>query len=57
MTFFGPWEADVERHLYNYKSPFAQTVMGMIVGDETELIVVDPPGRYRLERIGNPLSS
>jgi transcription elongation factor GreA len=46
FTFLGPLEADIEQHIYNYKAPFAQEMMGRRVGDEIELAIVDPPGDY-----------
>ena len=55
LVFLGPFEANVERHIYNYQAPFAQRVMGLEVGDEAELTVVEPPGRHQVVAIENEL--
>lgn len=39
MTFFGPWDADVERGLFNYNAPVSQKLMGARVGDQVSLAV------------------
>ncbi|MCP4250418.1 MAG: hypothetical protein GY778_25525 [bacterium] len=56
LTFLGPWEADVEQHMYNYKAPLAQALMGLEVGEQVELIRADPPGQYTIEKIENALA-
>jgi len=55
MTFLGPWDADIERHVYNYKAPFSQAIMGKTVGDTVELDNVSPPGRYEIVNITNSM--
>lgn len=56
MVFLGPFEADVARHIYNYKAPLAQAVMGLSVGDQAELTVVEPAGRYEVAALENALA-
>ncbi|NOT01725.1 MAG: hypothetical protein HOP29_13970 [Phycisphaerales bacterium] len=48
MTFLGPFEANVEKHVYNYKAPLAQELMGRRVGERVELPMADPPGSYEI---------
>ena len=55
MTFFGPWEADADRAVYNYRSPVGQKLMGLVPGDTVTLDVADHPGAYTVERIENAL--
>lgn len=56
MTLLGPWDADLQQHIYNYKTPLAQTLMGLTVGHDVELTVVEPPGRYELVAIDSALA-
>ena len=56
IVFLGPFEADAARHIYNYKAPFAQGVMGLRVGDQAELTVVEPAGRYEVAAIEDALA-
>ncbi|MHC4066518.1 MAG: GreA/GreB family elongation factor, partial [Planctomycetota bacterium] len=56
MVFLGPFETDVERHIYNYKAPLAQALMGLVVGDRAELTAVEPPGLYEVLAISNELA-
>ena len=55
MTFLGPWESDVERAVYNYKSPVGQALMGLAPGDPVELSLGEHPGPYTVEKIENVL--
>jgi transcription elongation factor GreA len=56
MVFLGPWDADIERHVYNYKAPVAQALMGKTVGQTVELTTTDPQGSYEIVAIGNELA-
>ncbi|MCH7813839.1 MAG: GreA/GreB family elongation factor [Planctomycetes bacterium] len=56
LTFLGPWEADVEQHIYNYKAPLAQALMGLKVGEKVELTLANPPGQHQIEKIENALA-
>ncbi len=46
--FLGPFEADVENAVFNYKSPIGQTVMGLRVGEHVDLPMANPPGKYEI---------
>lgn len=37
LTFLGPFDADIDRGIYNYKAPMAQKIMGQRVGDKAML--------------------
>ena len=56
MIFLGPWDADLDRHIYNYQAPLCQAVMGSAVGDTVELANAEPPGRYEIVTIENSLA-
>ena len=55
LTFLGPWEADVDRCIYNYKAPIGQEMMGLAPGDTVALDFADPPGTYAIDDIENAL--
>jgi transcription elongation factor GreA len=38
VTFLGPFETDLERHIYSYQAPVAQQLMGKRIGDRVRLI-------------------
>lgn len=46
LTFLGPWEADTEKRIYNYKSPLAQSLMGLRVGQAADINVGDLDGSF-----------
>jgi transcription elongation GreA/GreB family factor len=56
LTLLGPWDADLDRHIYNYKTPFAQTLTGLTVGQDVDLTLIEPAGRYEVVAIQNGLS-
>lgn len=39
MSILGPWEADVNKGIYNYKAPRCQAVLGKKVGDSVQLSI------------------
>lgn len=49
ITFLGPLESNVDKGIYNYKAPLAQDIMGLHVGDEIELPMLEPPGAYVID--------
>ncbi len=53
LTFLGPFEANAEARVYNYQAPLGQDVMGLRVGDEIELGIVEPAGVYAVSEIRN----
>ena len=56
VTFLGPWEADVDRRIYNYRTPLAQALMGKTVGESAELKVAGEEGLYTIVRLENALA-
>ncbi len=48
ITFLGPFEADIQTDIYNYKAPFAQELMGHRVGDIVELTLTELEGQYEI---------
>lgn len=57
VTILGPWEADPEKRIYNYRTPLAQSILGTRLGDTTAVEFFTPPGEYRVLEITNAVSS
>ncbi|MCK4659471.1 MAG: GreA/GreB family elongation factor [Phycisphaerae bacterium] len=55
MTFLGPREADIDRRIYNYKTPLGQRLMGLAPGDTVTLDFGEYCGAYLIEGIENSL--
>lgn len=55
FTILGPWEADGERGIYNYRAPLCIKLKGLRVGDAVVLELDGVECEYRLERIENAL--
>ncbi|RJP31063.1 MAG: hypothetical protein C4547_15875 [Phycisphaerales bacterium] len=55
LSIVDPWISDVERHLYNYRTPLAQALLGRRVGDSAELNVGGVTGVYQIEAIESAL--
>lgn len=55
LCIVDPWIADIERHLYNYKTPLAQAVLGKKVGETVELHFGDVAGTYQVAELGNAI--
>ncbi len=51
MTFVGPWEADVNIGLYNYKAPLSQELMGRAPGEAVVIQLDGPESSWRIEKI------
>jgi transcription elongation factor GreA len=51
MTFLGPWEAEVDKGVYNYQAPMAQQVMGRAVGESVVLKLQDAEAEWTIEQI------
>ena len=50
-TFLGPYESDVSKRIYNYRTPLAQSLMGKNAG-ETVIVKLDgTESEYTIERI------
>ncbi|GMU23454.1 MAG: transcription elongation factor GreA [Phycisphaerae bacterium] len=55
MTILGPWEADVEKGIYNYRAPLCMKLRGLKVGDTVVLDLGGNEQEYRIESIANAL--
>ncbi len=55
MTILGPWEADIERHIYNYRAPLCMKFRGLGVGDTVSVDLEGAEREYRIEGIENAL--
>ncbi|MBN1490855.1 MAG: GreA/GreB family elongation factor, partial [Phycisphaerae bacterium] len=51
LVFLGPWDAAIDRHIYNYKAPLSQRLMGLAVGETVELELDGVPREYRIEAV------
>jgi transcription elongation GreA/GreB family factor len=56
LTFMGPWETDVDARVYSYKTPLAQSLMGLSVGETTTLKLGGVEGEYVVEAIAPGLT-
>lgn len=55
MTILGPWEADMEKNIYNYRAPMCMKFRGLKVGDRVTLNLDDTEREYQIESIANAL--
>jgi len=55
LTILGPWEADVEKSIYNYRAPLCMKLKGLHVGDTVALDLDGEERTYRVEAIANAL--
>ena len=55
VDLLGPWDSDVDNHVYNYQTPLAQALLGKAVGDEATLKLGGQEAAYRIERLGSAL--
>ncbi len=53
LTFFGPWESDVEQGVFNYMAPVGQKLMGKRVGDQAKVMFEGQEREYVIRAIGN----
>ncbi len=51
ITFLSPFEADVEKCIYNYQSPLGQEFMGKHIGDKVELPMPEHRGTYKISAL------
>lgn len=52
LTLLGSFDACAEDHIYNYKAPLAQEMMGHKIGDQIEIASMSPPGLYEIVGLG-----
>ncbi len=55
LTFLGPWESNVEKKIYSYKTPLAQAIIGKAVGDTVMLKTGGSEDPCKIMRIGSAL--
>ena len=53
VTFLGPWESDPARHIYSYKTPLAQSLMGQPLGASVPVKIDGVEGQYTIERLAS----
>lgn len=53
MTFLGPWDADLDGGIYNYKAPMSQRMMGMQAGEVVMLNLDGSDREYRIETVAS----
>ena len=51
MSFLGPWDSDLNKNIYSYKTPLGQELMGRRIGDEVTLKIDSKEDAYRIERL------
>ncbi len=56
LTLLGPWDGDVENHVYNYQTPLAQSVLGKKVGDIAAIKLDGKVSDYRIVSVESALS-
>lgn len=57
MTFFGPFDTDVDQGIYNYKAPFCQELMGLKIGDRKRLMLDNREIEFEVLEIANGLAA
>jgi len=53
LNFLGPWDGDVQRNVFSYRSALAQSLMGKAPGETVTLKLADHEGQYAIEAIGS----
>jgi len=56
LTILGPFEADMEKAIYNYRAPLCHKLKGLTVTDTVALDLEDQEQEYRVEAITNALA-
>ena len=51
LDFLGPWDSDVPKRIYSYKTTLAQSLMGKTVGETVALNLDGAVSDYRIERL------
>ena len=52
VSFLGPWDGNVAEHIFNYKAPIAQEMMGKTVGQTVSMRIDDSEGDYTITALG-----
>jgi len=56
LTILGPWEADMEKGIYNYRAPLCRKLKGLKIGDVVTLDLGSGEQPWRVEHIANALA-
>lgn len=56
FTILGPFEADMDRNIYNYRAPLCHRIRGLKVGDAVTLELESGQDEYAIEAIDNAIS-
>ena len=56
LTILGPWEADSDKQIYNYRAPLCSKLRGLTVGENVALHLDDTERIYRVQSIENALA-
>ena len=56
LSLLGPWDTDLEKHVYSYQTPLAAGLLGRKVDEEVDLKIAGQDGRYRIDHIESALS-
>ncbi len=56
LSVLGPWEADMDKGIYNYRAPLCIKLKGLKVGDVVTLDLDGGEQPYRVENIANALA-
>ena len=51
FLLLGPWEANVEQGIYNYKSPVGQALMGLRLGQQADINIGMLVGKFQVEAV------
>lgn len=55
MTILGPFDANLERGIYNYKAPVCQKALGRRIGDKVTIAIAGGDAEYEITEIANGL--
>lgn len=55
LTIIGPWEADMDKRIYNYRAPLCVRLKGLAIGDAVKLDLDGGECEYRIQAIENAL--
>lgn len=55
MTILGPFDANLEAGIYNYKAPVCQKVLGRRVGERVTIAIAGQDAEYEITEIANGL--
>ena len=55
LDLLGPWESDPARHVYNYKTPLAQALLGRQIGEQVTLKLGGEEAQYRIEALDSAI--